>query len=671
MFGDRSGKVTINYNIARCLPGHGDNSVFNMARLMPGIQAAGEQSNDLIIWGSYEGQTLVTFDEFTLFGLKNYSDNISVVNPFLVKNIEILKGGFDARYGNRIGGIVNITGKNGSLQKPVLSMNINTNTLNGMLELPLFKRSSLLVAYRQTYYNLYESGDFNIFVPTRPQPKNKENTSDLKKFTFDLNVYPDDYQFRDLNLKYTFNFDNGDLFYVSAYGGGDDFRLAADADISFKLKPNKGKPSTTLLKFNLTNEEENRQQGISSFYNHRWGSELISKFVVSHSDFSKDVIENVQSKNTVNNNFFNYDRISTANVAEENSFRMENILSLNNGNELEFGAGFYNNMAEIKSSINLADTLSTDSINQYQNDRVFAYLQDKFQIGRNLSVNAGARLNASLGHTEYYIEPRISASYKFNDWLKLNAGFGIYNQFMYKVANIDKDQNYSYLWVTSCDRIPVQSATHYTAGLNFYKNNLNLNVEGFYRNTTDITQRVFERRTIGRRFIDGYFPYYGNARAYGLDFYAKKTFGKHSVWGSYTLSKSLESLAPANKPLPEYSYAPQHQLHEIKAAGIFNVWKLYLSADYVYGSGMQALREIYANETQNLDYNRVDVAVTYRFTPKWVTGEVGFSIINLFDTQNLKYSNLKTIHLTPELGNIRVYSDAVPFTPVIFLKLVF
>ena len=80
---------------------------------MPGIQAAGEQSTDLLIWGSYEGQSLITFDEFTFFGLKNYNDNISVVNPFLVKTIEIYKGGFESKYGNRVGGIVNITGKNG------------------------------------------------------------------------------------------------------------------------------------------------------------------------------------------------------------------------------------------------------------------------------------------------------------------------------------------------------------------------------------------------------------------------------------------------------------------------------------------------------------------------------------------------------------------------------
>jgi len=235
LVGEKAGKISINHNIARFLPGQGDNSVFNLIRLMPGIQAAGEQSEDLLIWGSYEGQNLVTFDEFTLFGLKNYNDNISVVNPFLVKNIEILKGGFETRYGNRVGGIVNITAKNGNIKKPVLSLNVNPTTLNGMIEMPLFGKSSLQLAYRQTYYNLYQAGDFNIFAPTRQPVAKNANPVKHQNVTFDTEVLPDDYQFRDLNLKYSFNFDRGDLFNVSVYGGGDYFDLLADASVSREI----------------------------------------------------------------------------------------------------------------------------------------------------------------------------------------------------------------------------------------------------------------------------------------------------------------------------------------------------------------------------------------------------------------------------------------------------
>ena len=40
---------------------------------VPGILAAGEQSNDLLIWGGYESHSQIKFDGFTVFGLKNFT----------------------------------------------------------------------------------------------------------------------------------------------------------------------------------------------------------------------------------------------------------------------------------------------------------------------------------------------------------------------------------------------------------------------------------------------------------------------------------------------------------------------------------------------------------------------------------------------------------------------
>jgi len=670
MVGEKIGKITLNTNISHFLPGQGDNSVFHHIRLMPGIQAAGEQSNDLLIWGSYEGQSLVTFDEFTLFGLKNYNENISVVNPFLVKTIEIMKGGFDSKYGNRVGGIVNIIGKNGNLQKPVFSLNVNQTTLNGMVELPIFKKSSLLMAYRQTYYNLYNSDDFNIFAPTRQPPKDQSNPMKSPKENFDLAVYPDDYQFRDLNLKYSQNFDNGDQFYVSMYGGGDYFHMAADANITREITGHPGETESTPLAITLLNKEENSQFGLSAFYSRKWSGRLSSKFIFSTSDFSKKLSDEVQTVNSTTSVIYKKDKSSTENIAIENSFRAENLLYFSKGHQLEFGGGFYSNEAKIGFTANINDTLFIDTLNRYRNSRIYAFAEDYLPVGSRLTLKTGSRINVST-NGKVYFEPRLSASYKLSDQLKINASWGRYHQFISKIASVDRDQNYSYLWSASNKNIPVVSATHWIGEVNYSRNNLTINVEGYYKLTHNITQRVFEQRFDGMNRLDGYFSYFGNAKTYGIDIFAKKDIGKHSIWASYTLSKALEGLAPLNKPLPVYSLAPHHQLHEIKVAGLVNIGRFYISGDYVYGSGMEIIRKVFARETGDISYNRVDAAVTYKFMPKHFSGEIGFSILNLFDTQNLKYANLKNIQLTPPLGDIRVYSDAAPFTPTLFVKIVF
>ncbi len=672
--GEKAGKITINHNIARYLPGQGDNSVFNLLRLMPGIQAAGEQTGDLLIWGSSEGQSLVTFDEFTLFGLRNYNDNISVVNPFMVKNIEILKGGFEAKYGDCVGGIVNITAKNGNLQKPVVSMNINPTTLNGMVEMPLFKKSSLLIAYRQTYYNLYKSSDFNIFAPTHPVHSNHSTSTMHQNIPFDMDVYPDDYQFRDLNLKYSFNFKNGDQFYVSLYGGGDYFSLTGNSNttriMNMNMGANTGNKNTTAITFDLLEKDENRQFGMSAFYHKKWSNNLVSKFVITNSNFSKSKSEVVNSKNTATQLIYNKERADTKNSALENSFRMENLLTLLNGHQFEFGGGFYNNEARIDLTNNQADTLSIKTLNKFSSLRAFLYFHDHLPIGDRLILKAGIRTNISLDRDKIYVEPRISASYKLSEQLKINASWGRYNQFIYKMVNVDRNQNYAYLWVAANEDSSVLNASHWVFETNYFKNDLTLNFQAYYKPTHNLTKRVLEQRVINGARIDGYFPYFGDSKSYGIDFYAKKDFGRHSVWASYSLSKALERFATGNVALPVYTLSPPHQLHEFKIAGLFNLHKFYFSGNYVYGSGMQILREVFKSEASNVSYNRFDVAVTYRFNPKQFSGELGLSILNVFDTQNLLYANIKNYQLTPALGNFRIYSSSVPFTPVLFLKLV-
>ncbi|MEI6677189.1 MAG: TonB-dependent receptor plug domain-containing protein, partial [Mariniphaga sp.] len=141
--GNRAGMMRVNHQIARYLPGNDDNSVFTLLRLMPGILASSEQSNGLIIWGSYEGHSRILFDGFTIWGLKSFNEDIDAVNPLIAKEIEVLKGGYDASLGDRVGGVVRIAGKSGSITKPSFSFNINNVTMNGLAELPLWKKSAL------------------------------------------------------------------------------------------------------------------------------------------------------------------------------------------------------------------------------------------------------------------------------------------------------------------------------------------------------------------------------------------------------------------------------------------------------------------------------------------------------------------------------------------------
>ncbi|MBN2262362.1 MAG: TonB-dependent receptor, partial [Prolixibacteraceae bacterium] len=645
LIGEQPGNMKINHSIARFLPGQGDNSVFNLIRLMPGVQAAGEQNSDLLIWGSYEGQSQITFDGFTLFGLKNYNDNISVVNPFMVKNIEVFKGGYDARFGNRVGGIVNITGINGTLQKPSFNFNVNTATFNALAEIPFRKKSSLVVALRHSFYNLYNPDDFNIFAPTRPQLINGRSQNTNRASITDVDVYPDDYLFRDLNLKYTINFNNNSRLFVSAYGGGDRFSLNAQTEVQWKPRGRDAGSGTIPLNVNYSSSEQNTQRGFSLNYSFKPHSRVQSSLLLTHSAYNKQISDSIQINSTNAAIVSNRDLLSTVNTAKENALRFENTISLNNGHQIETGSGLFGNRAYIANKITLPNLPDIDQSTEFRNTRLFFYFNDILPLGPRLTLKTGARANWVVFARSMFFEPRVSIAYKISGAVKAHAAWGIYNQYTYKMASVDKDNNYTWLWVTARERGQVLGATHWVGGLNFFQNGLTINLDTYYKTTRNLIRRVYLPAKNGETALESFNTLKGNARTYGFDLFVKKDFGHHAVWATYTLSKADEALALPLQQAASYVLAPHDQRHELKMAALFKLGPIYLSGNYVYGSGMQILRDLFPTETDNVDYSRFDAAITWKFNGK-LNGETGLSVLNVFDTYNLKYANLKNINLT-------------------------
>jgi len=640
LIGDKPGKMKINHRIAPILPGYGDNSVFNLLRLLPGILAAGEQSNDLLIWGSYESHSKIQFDGFTVFGLKNFNDNISVVNPFVVKNIEIYKGGYEARYGGLVGGIVDIIGKNGTLQKPKFTFNINNTTLNSLLEIPVSKNSSLLAAYRKTYYQLYDPTTLNLFQRNNNQAESTFQTENGVDFT----VVPS-YNFSDANLKYTVNGKNGRLFYMSFYSGGDRFLYNMDGDY-FKTH------------ISRIEEEENSQTGAAIHFNQPYKNGNNTNFTASYSVFQ----QNANEKNETNNTRTGVERttknISSENNVDEFTFKAEHTISLVEGHKLILGSELVNNSVQL-----FRKSFDTEVIHlNSSSSRLNLFIQDELPIGKAINLKTGFRSVNAFQLKKWYFEPRISLSVDVTKNIKFNASWGLYNQFMAKTSLVDSSYNFSYFWTNSDNEtIPVLQAEHWVGGISYQKNGFTFSTESYYKTTSGLNRFFNGTNALARGF------YEGMGRSYGLDFYIKKEYKKHMVWISYTLSKTEEHFPFFKRDY--YLLAPHHQKHELKFAGIVNLKSFYLSANYVYGSGF----ERYNIETEdgiwlNQDYKRLDAALVYKLPAGKIKSEVGISILNVLNSNNIKYSNLRRATVD-EINLVGIYAEAVPFTPAIFLKI--
>ena len=649
LIGNTAGRMKINHQIAPILPGYGDNSVFNLLRLMPGVMASGEQSNDLLIWGAYESHSKILFDGFTVFGLKNFNDNIAVVNPLVVKNIEVMKGGYEARYGDRVGGIVDIQGKDGTLLKPTLTFSINSITVNTMVQLPLSKKSSLLAAYRQTYHQLYSPTRISIVAREEnstsgagagvgtPHGKGPSTNriSDVKP----------DFVFRDANLKYTFKGDDGSRFSLSLYGGGDDFSYDMDAQLARVL-------------WTREEQEQNKQLGGSAQLNYPWNNGDATNLTVAYSAFGRELYQKAQTENNQNGNITTLNDLDAENTVDELSFNAEHTLNFRRGHRLLIGTGAINNKVELA---RFSDGKQQININN-QSPRIYSYLQDEYPFGELLELKTGVRAIYNTKPGKWYVEPRVSASFSVFDDLKINASWGLYNQFISKTTVLDSTNNYTEFWTNSDEeQVPVLSAEHFVAGLSYQRNGFTASAEAFYKTTDGLSRYVNGNLLVSEGF------YEGKARSKGLDIFLKKEYKRNMAWISYTLSNAEEQFPYFR--INTWQPAPHQQKHELKFAGVYNYKSFYLSANYVYGSGFERY-DLEVDNDLNFDkaYSRLDAALVYKFRPGKVKAEAGISVLNIFNTGNIKYSNIR-ISTIDELSLIGVYSDAISFTPAVFLNI--
>jgi TonB-dependent receptor-like protein len=632
--GEEAGQIRLNHKIAYRLPGNGDNAVFNFLRLQPGILAAGEQSSEMIIWGSYSGHSQLIFDGFTVFGLKNFNDNISFVNPYMSKDIKVMKGGYGADYGDRVGGIVEITGVQGNILKPSINLNINNMTVNGMASIPMRKRASLTFAYRHTYYNLADSDDIGINIRGQNGPQQA-----------DISVFPD-YQFRDFNIKYAGSTESGDRYFLSLYDGRDNYSYEIDQE-------------RNQVRVNQDAQEENRQLGASLYYGKVWENGNTSQLNISASGLNNQQYEKLEISRNQDGSIISEDEVEFSNSILETSLKNKNTFFITDQHKVVGGINYTHNYLLFQ-----ADSASDfSSYSESNAHRITAYVQDELRILPGLSITPGIRVDYPINLGQVYVQPRIKASADLNSGWRINAAWGLYRQFISETSLIDDLGNYRYFWAL-CDNddVPVLKSTHLVGGISFRQEGLTIGLEAFYKTTTGLSRYISNPR---QNLSDSF---QGEARVLGTDLLLKKYFGKHEMWVSYTLSKTEEYFSYF--PRDNYRYAPQDQRHEVKAAMLMNFHPFYFSANYVYGSGFPDRAPLPQEAFERHPYSRLDASLIYRYSINGYHFEAGISILNLLNTENIKYSNLIKVP-DAQSASLSIHAEAVPFTPTIYLNFSF
>lgn len=611
--GASAGEMRINHQVAKYIPGSVDNSVFNLMRMMPGVRASGEPSEDIIIWGSNAGESKVTYDGYTLFGIKNYNDHIGSVNPYLVKDIRIFKGGYGANQGGRIGNITEITGIDGEFNIPSVKATVSNYTVNAFASLPLSQRLNVLVAYRQTFYNLYNSG--NVDFPMNEKEENNNNS-----FFSDIYIKPD-YHFRDANFKLSGKAFAGDSYYISLYGADDRFKFSVK-------QPNE---------YDLNAAEKNRQYGGTAFYKRVWENGTSTKFTATFSRLTS-LLDNLTivgyQKPTLD------DVNHMDNEVQEFSIKLNHDIYVGSRNKIQIGGEWQ----QYRVSLNdLCGELDKPTI----------YITDNILLGK-LSIEAGIRADLPIDK-KIYIQPRISGRYKISEEFTATASWGLYNQFLTRTPYQYDKSGFQMVW--SMADSTFSKAMHTTAGIAYSKDGLLISLEGYFKKTKNT--QYFLDNTIYK--IDN--------TIYGADLFVKKQISNHTLYGAYSISN-------LRKPQSELSHEIKvggigaFDPFYFSLSYVYGTGFSYISTGgHGHGNaeGNHESESKHSDDSTNEHYSRLDIGATYKTQIKRVKLQAGISLLNVLGTKNIKYN----YQISGQNSATNIFTKATPFTPTVFIELIF
>ncbi|MEI2737488.1 MAG: TonB-dependent receptor [Chitinophagaceae bacterium] len=219
------GKIDLSMNQIRNIPAFmGEVDLLKAIQLLPGVRNAGEGNAGFYVRGGGPDQNLIILDDAVVYNTGHLFGFFSVFNSDAIKNVSLIKGGMPAQYGGRLSSVVDVTMKDGNINKLQMDGGIGIIASRFSIQGPIKKnKASFIISARRTY------------ADALAKPFIKKSSS----------FYGSGYYFYDLNAKVNYRFSEKDRLYLSGYFGRDVFDFN-NAKRSFKTNIPWGNSTATL-----------------------------------------------------------------------------------------------------------------------------------------------------------------------------------------------------------------------------------------------------------------------------------------------------------------------------------------------------------------------------------------------------------------------------------------
>ncbi len=653
-------------NIAK-LPNVGERDPFRAFQLMPGVSASNESSAGLYVRGGTPDQTLVLYDGFTVYNVDHLFGFFSAFNYNAIKDIQLYKGGFDARFGGRISAVAEITGKQGNSNKLNAGVDLSLLSSNVFLEAPLGKNVTFLIAGRRSYKGPLYNKIFKKFTSNATSNQqqgaggfggrggNAQQTAQTAASYF-----------YDLNAKLTYQPSKRDIIALSTFNGTDNMDNSATSTFAGFGRGGGGGQAGIDLSTTTTDVAKWGNTGASLKWSRNWTEKFYSNALLSYSNYFSDR-DNSRNISITRNNTTENQRLGRleSNDLTDFSAKIDFEYKLNANSQLEFGGMYTQNAIAFKYIQNDTTTI----LNRNDKGAVAnLYLQNKIKLFEGkLQIIPGIRLNNFDITNKNYLEPRLSFNYSFMPKLKLKGAIGTYYQFVKQINREDISLGNRNFWILADGKnLPVTKSDHIIIGGSYEAPNYLFDVEFYQKKNTGITEYTLRfvpqvnsgrpdqgPRGGGLAVSETFFN--GNETIQGVDILVQRKFGDFNGWLGYTLAQATRNVSAFSD---KSYFSDQDVRHQFKAVGMYKLKNFDFAATLIYSTGRPYTSFLGAyqltlldgttkdftnpsdkNANRFINYIRMDLSAIYNFAK----GSVGLSVFNAMNRTNVWYKRFQVI----------------------------
>ena len=642
------------------IPKIDESDLVNALTLIPGINFQCGAYSGLSIRGGSPSENLILIDGIPVLETNHLFGNVSVLNAKFVKQAFVSRGGFDARYGGRISGIVDLTGKTGKKYKPEADVTANLINGNVFAAIPLGDNVSLSGAYRRSYVDQWQNYLFDRLqdLTVTEEDGTIGNTGNsltpgirYQDANAKLSVRPNENQEINLNFlmmdesqlkDYEFN---NERFFRSENADGKNLGGSVNWSVQHKNWLNHFSASTTGLKRNsmnesgkltITNNNNGKGQGKSQDKSDKYEME---------SDFNEVDQQQAGWQSELKHGIFQH----------------------------HFGGGFTHDEISYRfEAQKTTGNIPVDSLAENRSADIYhAYYQQQLSPVKKLSIRLGLRFDYENLQQRMLWQPRGGIYFYPDEGVQVYYLAGRYTQLLSKIRKIDTFGNSDMAWyLPGEDDEGLLSSIHHIVGGRYAKGKLLVNIEAYQKSTDGKMNLFAELYKRGQETRISYQAYPGDEITQGIDFFVQYRNNNWTQLLAYTLSKSEERYTGYNSG--EYFPSFDDQRHRLRLVEMYKYNSWVVSAGWTFntGSPVQVSEGTSSVQFDRLpDFSQLDLALVKRFSYRSFSVDAGVSLLNVLNRKNVVETDYFTLNDNTGSSTIRSELTAISFTPVFYLSL--